>query len=186
MLRSPVDRTYSHYLHNYYAGLETDPLDVALRERPLYIQASLYFSQIEQYLKYFPRENLQVILLEDLRDNSLETVQKVFAFIGAEAAFVPPNINERKHQTGAKRGKDNVLMKGLRIMPFYHQLSSTASDRAKSIASLLLKRKAELPPPLSANQARYIAERVASDIEKTSEFLGRDLSFWNLNKNKAG
>ncbi|MBA7687062.1 hypothetical protein ES703_95522 [subsurface metagenome] len=104
VLRNPFDRTYSHYLHNIYAGIENEPFRDAIVRRPLYIQASLYYMQIQEYLKHFSREQVLILILDDLKHNPTGTVKRVFEFLEVDEQFVPPNVGEVRHQTKQKRG----------------------------------------------------------------------------------
>ena len=182
VLRSPVERTYSHYVHNVFAGIEAESFENAIRNKPLYIQASLYYSQIEQYLKYFPRENMLIFLLDDLKNYPLATVQKVFAFLGVNSGFVPEGISEVRHQGAAKRGQDNLFMKLLRKSPFYHIAVAVLPDSLKDLFACLLKKKICRPAPMSDAMHNQLLQMLSADIDKLSSFLDRDLSVWTAPK----
>ncbi len=182
ILRSPVERIYSHYLHNVYAAIESLPFEQAIEKRPLYIQASQYYFQIEQYLDFFPRDNLLILILDDMKSNPLGTVKQVFNFIGVDNSFIPPNINEVKHQAKLKRGRDNALMKILRRSPFYHYLSDILPDNIKAFSGIMLKQKLQGAEPISGKMHNVIIDRIKPDTLRLSEFLRRDLDFWDLDK----
>ena len=178
VVRNPVDRIYSHYLHNVYAGIETDPIEKALAERPLYTQASLYYMQIEQYLEHFPRENIMILFLDEMKTDPISTVQGVFDFLDVDSSFVPPNIGEIKHQTKAKRGRDNMLMRFLQRTPFYTRFSHMVPEGSKKLASFIFKTKSADPAPLSARLREKLISELAPDIEKLSRFLGLNILLW--------
>lgn len=178
VLRSPVDRIYSHYLHNVYAGIEHDPLQKAIVEKPLYIQTSLYYTQIEQYLKHFDREQLLILLLDDMKEDPADTTRQVFEFLQVDSTYVPPNITEVRHQTKEKRGKDNNIMKMLRKTPLYPYLKEKIPSDIKSKAGLILKTKIQQTEPLSDSIKKKLYHYVSNDLGKMAAFLNRDLSFW--------
>lgn len=182
VLRSPIERIYSHYLHNIYAGIEEESLEKALIDRPLYIQTSLYHSQIEQYLKYFHKDNILIFLLDDMKSDSLKVVQTVFDFLDVFSSYVPPNIQEIKHQTKLKKGKDNTFMQILRKMPFYHHLADFVPENIKATSSIILKSKLSEPNPLTDEVFNWLINQIKTDVDKLSAFLERDLSCWDLNE----
>jgi hypothetical protein len=178
VLRSPVDRIYSHYLHNIYAGLETDPFETAVLTKPLYVQTSLYYNQIEQYLHYFPRQQLSVLRLEELQQRPVETVKGIFEFLGVDAGFIPPNLHEIKHQSKLKRGRDTALAKLFRKMPFYHYLADTVPEHLKTSSARLLKKKLENPRPITDAMYNTLLDQLSGDLEKLEQFLNTDLGTW--------
>lgn len=178
ILRPPVERIYSHYLHNVYAGIEDESFEQAVANKPLYIQTSLYYTQIEQFLHHFAQERLMVLLLEDLQQQPLATVQRIFAFLGVDASYVPPNIHVIKHQGKLKRGSDNVLMKFLRKTRCYHAAADKLPNPVKDLSSYLLKKKVSKPEPMSVSLYNKLLSELLEDIERLSRFLNRDLTAW--------
>jgi hypothetical protein len=63
MVRDPVERILSHYLQVVDQGWETKNFAALLGHLPeaseQYIQCSMYYMQIQQYLRVFPRENIR-------------------------------------------------------------------------------------------------------------------------------
>lgn len=178
ILRSPVERVYSHYLHNFYAGIERDPIQVALEKRPLYIQTSLYHRQLQQYLAVFPEEQIRVLLLDDLQFQPLEVVQSLFSFLEVDQGFVPRNISEVRHRSAEKRGVDNALMKRLRRLSIYPSLNERLSGPVRSISQFFLKKSVADPPKLGAGERMEIWKRLRRDVDSLSKYLKRDLSMW--------
>ena len=178
VLRNPFTRTYSHYLHNVYAGIETDSFKEAIVKRPLYIQASLYYMQIREYLKFFPREQMLMLLLDDLKHNPTGSVKTVFGFLQVDEQFIPPNISEVKHQTKKKRGKDRLITNAIKKLPFYNRVNDTIPDNLKQVAGLLLKKRIEAPSPNPQEIDENTKGLIIEDMAKLSEVLRRDLSFW--------
>jgi hypothetical protein len=68
IVRDPIDRIISHYIHQYSAGLENRKLSDALKgfDNNRYVCRSKYYTQLEQYLKYFERSRILIITQEDL------------------------------------------------------------------------------------------------------------------------
>ena len=77
MVRHPIDRLLSHYLHNVGGGYESRELADALSQpSSSYIQRGLYALQLEPYLEAFGRERILVVSREELGRERDATVRK--------------------------------------------------------------------------------------------------------------
>jgi hypothetical protein len=105
LVRDPVERTISHYFHDWIEGIEKRPMAEAfacLEENP-YVGPSLYHCQLQQYLRYFPSDHILVITFEDLRWNRAATLRRVFGFLCVEEDFWSPRFAWMRHRTALKR-----------------------------------------------------------------------------------
>jgi sulfotransferase family protein len=98
-VRDPIDRIRSHFHHQVAVRAERAPFERAVFENPIYVDYSRYTMQIEQYLQHFPREQLLIIISEDLRTQRLATLQRVYEFLGVDAHYVPPNLDREYFRT---------------------------------------------------------------------------------------
>jgi hypothetical protein len=106
----------SQYLHNLTTGQETRPLDAAFREEPMYLNISRYAMQLERYEPSFARDRLLIVDTRDLREDRTAAVQRVFAFLGVDASWVPPTIDQEFLRSEGRRRKPPVL-RALRRVP---------------------------------------------------------------------
>lgn len=178
IVRSPVNRMYSHYVHNYYYARETRDLKTALLEDPHYLNVSKYYMQIEQYRKVFPKEQLKVILLDDLQSNPDKVVKETFSFIGVDPGFKPHNLTVISHRTSEKKGRDNKVMRTIKKLPFYHDISSGLSSKTKARLNRFLKNKVPEPDKMSESLIRELEALVVDDTRQLSDYLSRKLDFW--------
>src|SRR4051794_8572165 len=77
LLRDPVARMCSMYRHEVLARRERAPIDEALLDDQRYIDASRYARQVEAYVEHFPREQLMLVLAEDLAAEPRETLRAI-------------------------------------------------------------------------------------------------------------
>jgi hypothetical protein len=144
MVRDPIDRLLSHYLHNAGGGYEARPLADALAdERSAYWQRSRYAYQIEPYLEVFGAERIAIVSREELLLARTETVRRVYEFAGVDPDFFSPEF-EREWETGAAKGSE-----GFRVM-----------DRAVRVPGLrALDRNFDRLP----ERLRWLVERIVHD-----------------------
>ena len=89
ILRDPIKRIVSHYIHNYSSGRENRSIEEALEKMQCndYIERSQYFLQLEQYLRYFAKSNILIVTSEELLKYPEKTMKKVFHFLKVDPNF---------------------------------------------------------------------------------------------------
>jgi hypothetical protein len=124
VLRDPVRRALSHYHEARAIGAEELTFEAALAAEPgrlagelermraeptytssrrmlySYVERGFYLRQIEWWLERYAREQLLVIVSEDLRDEPLVEVRRVEGHLGAPAwaATSFPTVNARSYE----------------------------------------------------------------------------------------
>lgn len=180
IIRHPIERIYSHYLHNFYAGRETLPVVDALSTNRSYVQVSLYYRQIQQYLEYFPRNNILILLLEDLKENYLLTLKTVFKFLDVDPSNQPRDFDRPRNQTKFKKGRGNLLLRFTKRLPIYDYLAYRISDETKAKFSFLFRNRVSIPGKLPAHVYNTLQEEIMPDVENLRNFLKRDLKCWDF------
>lgn len=84
VIRDPADRTISSYWHDRRAGRLDEDLRTALEANPFYINVSMYYRQVEPYLKQFPRERFLFIDFRDLSADPVGVAERCVAFAGLD------------------------------------------------------------------------------------------------------
>ncbi len=100
MLREPVARTYSQYWHLLRHGQAHHDFETMLRLYPQQLlQRSQYLAQLEYWAQHFPREQIRVLLLEQLRADPQRELAGVLEFLG-----LPGPVPAAAPQVHANRG----------------------------------------------------------------------------------
>lgn len=84
IVRSPVDRIVSHYLHNRYQGREELGFSDAIRNDDNYILTTKYHYQLEPFVKQFGKDSILLLDYEELRSSPELTLSKICEFISPE------------------------------------------------------------------------------------------------------
>jgi hypothetical protein len=191
ILRNPIDRAYSHFLHMVRSG--TEPLDdfaQALREEEVgihkerafqdYIGRGLYYNQLRRYFGTFPREQVRIYLYEDLSGAPISTVQDAFRFLKVDDSFVP-DVSLRRNVSGHPRYKtlDRLLRSQSRIK---HAAKIYLPTRlrwrfSKTFDDLKTRNLIE-HPPVQPEVRRQLIRVYREDILNVQELIHRDLSGW--------
>ena len=116
ILRNPIERAFSNYLHmvrlqretlNFFDALnaEEERLAKGWRNIWLYKRHSLYYEKVKRYIEEFGSSKVKVVLHDDFANNTLETMQDVYRFLDVAAEFVPKNINIIYGKSGSYKNR---------------------------------------------------------------------------------
>jgi hypothetical protein len=111
LLRDPVERAYSHYLHWRFDAVREDRTFAQAVEAEIaaglphrldyhevseddfdYLARGIYLPQLERLCEHYPREALHVELMEDLKRAPEETFARVCRFLGIDDSVIPENV----------------------------------------------------------------------------------------------
>jgi Sulfotransferase domain len=103
LVRDPLERLLSHYLHFSAEGLESRSLAEALQtlDGNDYVGRGLYATQLEQFLPYY-RDAILIVFHEDLRDHRVAVMQRIFRFLDVDDSFVSAAFDVVHHRTADK------------------------------------------------------------------------------------
>lgn len=113
MLRNPVNRALSHYKMEVRAGRETKNFDKALMseedriEKGIYEKKyfsyktrGLYLKQIERFLKYFNRNQMHFVILEEMKNNPENVMKNIFTFLEVDPGIKLSRIHKSPRYVG--------------------------------------------------------------------------------------
>jgi hypothetical protein len=105
VVRDPVERLVSHWMHARAYGREDRPFAEALRdlEGNVYVGRSRYALQLAPFLARYPRARLLVLYQEDLWSRRGPAMRRVFAFLGVDPAFTSAGFGDLKHRSADLR-----------------------------------------------------------------------------------
>lgn len=84
VMRDPVDRLVSHYIHEWTQGVISAPIDEAIETHPELIAYSRYAYQLEPFVARFGRERILTVEFEAMTKEPDKELKRIAAFLGAE------------------------------------------------------------------------------------------------------
>ncbi len=180
LVRHPIERMRSHYLHWRLIGREDRSFERALLERPQYLDWSRYGMQLAQYLDYFPPGSLLVIPSESLRAARRGTLERVFTFLGVDPTWSSPELDTEFHRTAEKRALRPIFNR-LRTLPGYGLMGRVVPPRVKE-ATLRLRTSGVDPREalVTAGLRDQLEDRLREDIRRLRNFLGDSFDGWGI------
>jgi hypothetical protein len=186
MVRDPIDRMLSHYLHNVGGGYEERSLPDAFADpQSSYIARSRYFLQLQPYLEAFGRERVGVIGREELKDDRPGTMRRAFEFLGVDPDFESEQF-EREWETGiAKSGSRFRVMDRAVRLPGLRAIDRNF-DRLPESLRWLAERVIHRPdageapkPEVPTELSERLVETFHEDVAKLEKFAGREFGWFS-------
>jgi hypothetical protein len=180
LVRDPIERIRSQYLHQVLLRLEHRPIARAVLTDPSYVAFSSYALQLDRYLRCFPRDRILVVTSERLLDDRRRAVERVLNFIGATGEPDPCALEHEHHTTTdtrvARRG-----IEALQRIPGYGTLSRVAPASLRR--ATLGVRTRGLPPveaSIDPDVRQELLRRLRPDVERLRALLGPTFDGWGL------
>lgn len=188
ILRNPVERAYSNFLHHLRDDLETtNDFEKALSFEDERIQANwwwgfhyakagLYYNQIKAYLDIFSTDQIKIYLYEQLLDSPDSLFQDIFRFLDVNDNF-SPDLSIRENKTGIPKNRflnrflrdGNLLKASLKpLIPFKIRKQLIAKINNHNLE------KPRLDDELNTQLSIFFRD----DILKLQDLIDRDLSTW--------
>ena len=193
-LRDPVSMSYSLYNHQVRKeGETTDSFEEALAKEDdrfedadfrkkcygwhanyYYYQRALYYNQVKRYLETFGKENVFIILFEELVGETLGVVQSVYRFLEVDDTFIP-KIKIHNPAGGILRIPRFWEDSGLFFKTFQFVFSK---NLIKKIPHLVRNVGRKPPQPINPETAKKLRKKFYEDTCKLEQLTGKDLSTW--------
>ena len=175
-LRNPADRLHSLYQMLYRSGAMRQPLDEYLfGYDATTIKGNFIWPDLARYFQLFDREQLMVILFDELKDSAGAVAEKLYKFLGVESSFAP---DLSPQNTGGIPRHVRVYSLLLRGRNAFKSAAVAPPPAYLKRAWSRYKQRALRPQELDPMIRRKILEVCTDDILRTEELIGRDLSIW--------
>ena len=166
VVRDPIARMQSMYMHQVSAGRERRRPEVALLDDDRYLAPSQYGLQLAAFLDHFDRSQVLVIASEVLRDRPREALSAVFGHLAVDPSAVDLDQRHRDHRSMDKpvpRLHDLRWLprRGVWLEPRWRP------DQRTGLARALTTRRARADDSAISPELRdRLAERLGADLRR--------------------
>ncbi len=186
ILRNPIERAYSSFLHQIREGRE--PLEdfkealLAEEERLAenygnlwrYVDLGLYSQQLERYYSIFEKNQIRIYLYEDFSEAPESMLVDLFQYLGVDPTFRPKN--GRYNVTGVPRSRK--LQSLIKQIAGISLLKSMIPRRRRRQAKEFVNRVNLRKPIMPEDTREYLIDMFRDDTLRLQDMISRDLSRW--------
>jgi len=181
-LRDPVKRAVSHYWMRMNKRLESRSFDEVIRggrtEFP--IDYGLYYTHLRRFLDLFPREQIYINLMEEMKVDFKSSLVGIFNFLNLEACDIKDEGAKNVATMFRNRSLDSLIRKVRAAKRLKRMIPSSIRSRGARIWKLNVMESFKAPD-LTNDQRRYLEEIFLPEIEGLEKMMGMDLSLWKKN-----
>jgi len=186
MVRDPIKRIFSHWVHATGAGYETGELVEVLSDPDTsYVNRSKYWMQLQPYLEHFDREQIEIIAQEELQSEREATMRRAFAFAGVDESFTSEQFDREWEKSSAKQGDKYQLMERLIKLPGFRSFDRNFDRLPESMRWIVEKvvhdpeKPAAPKPKLPDDLFETLRGHFGEDVAELQGFAGREFENWH-------
>lgn len=192
ILRNPVDRLYSRFLHLSRDGNEpTKNFEDALDQSTIWwrrddlVKEGFYYTHLKRYYELFEPNQIKVFLYEDLKKDSDQLMRDLFTFIGVNPDF-KPQLDVEYNVSGKPKnplidkliGANSILLRTAKTVAPGIISKLKGSAQAQKMLTDIRKKNLDRSPLSTEVKGKLIEEVYKDEITKLEQLIHRDLSKW--------
>jgi hypothetical protein len=192
ILRNPVDRLYSRFLHLARENrLPSDDIKDALDRDSIWwrrndlVQEGFYHKHLSVYFENFNPTQIKIFLYDELQNNPVKLVQELFTFIGVDPTF-SPDLKTSHNVSGFIKnrtidqliGQNSLVKKKLQHVSPIIANSLRKSARIKKVINQLRVRNLDRPSLPKEVKNQLLENIYKNDLILLQELIQKDLSKW--------
>ena len=184
VMRHPIDRLISHYMHGWLETSISGDIDRAVRKYPQLVDYGRYAMQLRPFLETYGPDRILPVFFERLTRHPQEELERVCRFLGYSGTPVW-HESESKQNVSTERLRSSPLRDAIIEFPplrFLRRVLVPQSLRNR------IKRAWQMPqrPALSADTQEWLAGCFDEDLATLGNWLGARLDTANFKETVEG
>jgi hypothetical protein len=178
LMRHPVDRLISHYVHEWTQRVIDVPLAEALDRYPALVDYGCYAEQLRPYLDRFGADRVLPVFFDRMRTHPQAELERVCRFLGYareprwRADLQPQNVSSERMRPS--RWRDMVVHAPILSTLRRRLVPQRVRDRIKQLWTIRDR------PTLSEADRQRLSGRFDADLADLGRWLGIELSCSNF------
>ena len=197
LMRHPVDRAYSHYLHLFEAWIAPgEPIRETFEEfnarNPHCVETSDYLAVVREYQRHFSDDKILLLVTEQLNADPGPSLRKVHEFLGLEpiSEASEPDLRANTRTSRVDGFLHSKMIGGFTrrkpVRMIVDALPKSVRRVVRDAVHTGLKRspygrriaRSYTPTPMRPETRRALIERYAESNATLGAMAGADLSHW--------
>ncbi len=187
MLRDPIERAYSNFLHDVRLGFvsgENLTFDAWLKNNPMYVEQGLYGKHLQRWLEYFPLESILIIFQDDVQKDPVKVSSELYRFLGVDDNYISLTLNQRDNTSYVPKNRrlDWILRKGGDIARKSHLGVIAAIAKEVGLRRLIEKYNSEpardVISPMKEETYLMLQRSFEPDLVRLAELSEKAIPSW--------
>jgi len=171
VMRDPVERLVSHYIHEWTEGRARGDISQAVLSDDQFVAYSSYARQLKEYMRFFDKSHILPVFFECLTNDRAGELERVARFLGdpGKEPFLwhkevqQTNVSKDRMRKSAIRDALLSLEWGRRVKD---ALPTNLKDKIKSFWQMRDR------PTLNEEALEHVRQVLGSDLRELSSMLG--------------
>jgi len=184
ILRNPIDRAYSNYMHAIRDGWENLTFEESIIQESSrikenwgwsyhYVKTGFYYNQVKAYVDNF--KYIKIYLYDELKDSE-NFIGSIFEFLNVKKINIE---NRQKVFNASGYPKNKIIQKFINNESILKKIIKPIAKKIFPQNSLNIIKSNNLKKvPLNLKTRQYLQDVYIEDIEKLSNLIDRDLTHW--------
>jgi hypothetical protein len=178
IMRHPIDRLVSHYIHEWSQRVLSCPIDQAINDHPALVQYSCYAMQMEPWLERLGPQRVLPVFYDRLTRHSQSELERIGRFLGCPHRL-QWDSTLREQNVSAERLRANPVRDAILNLPGCRLLRRTlvpqpVRNRIKNFWTIRER------PQLSDTAMQHLTGIFDADLHTLGSWLGCSLNCENF------
>jgi hypothetical protein len=174
VIREPVERMISGWLHSRAEMMEFRDINTALLADLRYVVPSQYATQLNEYLKWFDRSSILVVRADDLLHKTPEAMDEICSFIGISSMLLG-SLEERYNTSEAKRIPDRLDSPRHGLLD---RVRSSRQGRGRSGDQIVWREAEPADLTLDGSVRSRLQDYLHLEFQELRKIVGPDMDLW--------
>jgi hypothetical protein len=185
IVRNPVKRAFSNYLHSVRKG--DIPADLSFGryiEDESRLIPGHFAEHLQSFYARFDSEQMRVIITEEFASDPLQGYHDLYRYLGVQdVRFVPPGYDRRRNVAKSYRflWLENILVRSYRVLSRrgYTKLVKRITESGIANWIRAFNQDSRPVPEIDSESQQRLLDYYRPYNQQLEELLGRDLSIWD-------
>ncbi len=186
-LRNPIERAFSNYLSVASFEFKNKSFEEYLEKHPEITKRGFYYSYLSNYFKLFPRQNILILIYEEINRDPKAFIKKVYQFLNVNDQFIPPSLLKTKNPSKnyraalAKKTMGKAIKKinsykfGVIVANFFKKIGF---KKIIELIDKIISSPIGKYPQIDPSTRKRLLKVYQQDIKKLEKLIGLNLNFW--------
>lgn len=174
VVRDPIERTISNYIHNFVQRIETRSLSQIIDDSDSgYLQTSKYYFQLQAFLEYYHEDQIHLVQSEQLNSNPGNALSDICKFLEIDFEFDATILAKRYNISSNKRVRSSLELK---------VIDSTNNQHMKTVIRKITRlfKKPIVKPFLTEKDKALLRAIFVEDVKNLRFHTGCEFRGWSL------